>query len=248
MKRSVLGEPAASTEYNENRRLTSDLFHQLSQPLTTLCCALELAVLQSPTTHEYGEIVNQALQQAEKASALATAIRELLDASHAGENAEVLDLQRAVGDAVGDMLPVAESAGIELDLVPRSRCPVWFDARRLRQGLFHLLGSLIGTGRRGSVLKIEIEAREPQAKLCLRVSGVTGRNGTSEPQPDRELQQRLELGISRTIFEAAGSTFNVERGVQALVVNVRLPRKPLEKHEPQRTQRYSKETRRSDPS
>jgi signal transduction histidine kinase len=220
VKQTALRGPAASPEYIESRRLTSDLFHQLSQPLTTLCCALELAILQSPTAREYGQIVNQALQQAEKASALATAIRELLDASHAGENAEALDLQRAVGDAVGDMLPVAESAGIEFDFVPRPPCPAWFDPKRLRQGLFHLLGSLIGMGRRGSVLKIVMEARGPQVKLCVTVSGVARGNGTFEPQPDRELQQRLELGISQAIFEAAGGSFSVERGAQGLTVKV----------------------------
>ncbi len=32
----------------ESQQLVSDLFHQLSQPLTTLCCALELALLQTP--------------------------------------------------------------------------------------------------------------------------------------------------------------------------------------------------------
>jgi signal transduction histidine kinase len=247
MKQTVLRE-AGSTDYKEGRRLTSDLFHQLSQPLTTLCCALELAVLQSPTTQEYCQIVNQALQQAERASALATAIRELFDASHVGENADVLDLQRAVGDAVGDMLPVAVSAGIELNLVPRSQCPVWFDAKRLRQGIFHLLASLIGIGRRGSVLKIELNARGLQTKLCLTLSGVAGRNGTSEPQPDRELQQRLELGISRAIFQAAGGSFNVERNAQLFMVNVRLSRKALEKHESPKTQTYTKESRGFEPS
>jgi len=30
----------------ERRRLSSDLFHALSQPLTALCCSLELVTLQ----------------------------------------------------------------------------------------------------------------------------------------------------------------------------------------------------------
>ena len=90
--------------------------------------------------------MSQALVQAEKASELATAIRELLDASHPGEKANIFDLSHAVGDAVGDLLLVAESAGVEIAYVPPPPCPVWFDSHRLRQGLFHLLGSLIGMG------------------------------------------------------------------------------------------------------
>ena len=113
--------------------------------LTTLCCALELALLQSPTLEQYGEIVTQALGQAEKASSLATAIREQFDAGQPGGSGELLDLRRAVEEAIADLLPVAESAGVQVGFVPGLACPVWFDTPRLRQGLFHLVGFAIGS-------------------------------------------------------------------------------------------------------
>ncbi len=222
MKPPALAGPAAAAE-GEIRQLTSDLFHELSQPLTNLCCSLELALLQSPTTEEYTQIVSQALLQAEKASGLATAIRELLDAGHPGEKADVLDLSHATGDAVDDLLPVAESAGVEITYLPQPACPVWFDPHRLRQGLFHLLGSLIGMGAHGSVLRIELEASGPQTVLALKLSAIADNIGESEPQPDRELLQRLELGLSRAIFEAAGGVFSVERGSGSMFVRVSLP-------------------------
>ena len=212
---------ASGAAEGEIRQLTSDLFHELSQPLTNLCCSLELSLLQSPTTEEYGQIVSQALLQAEKASGLATAIRELLDAGHAGEKAEVLDLSRAISDAAGDLLPVAESAGVNLDYFPGSECPVWFDAHRLRQGLFHLLGSFIGMGGPGSVLRMDLETTGTEIGLDLTVSGVSDSNRTSAPQS--ELMQRLELGISRSIFEAAGATFTLKRGSRSIQVRVCLP-------------------------
>ena len=40
----------------ESRQLVSDLFHQLSQPLTTLCCSLELALLQTPTLNNIARL------------------------------------------------------------------------------------------------------------------------------------------------------------------------------------------------
>ena len=88
----------------------SDLFHQVNQPLTTLCCSMELALIQAPTAEEYRTIVAQALNQAEKAAALATAIQELFDPTQAGEAAEFLDLRQAVQEAIVEWLPVAESA------------------------------------------------------------------------------------------------------------------------------------------
>jgi hypothetical protein len=108
-------EPRAESE---SRELVSDLFHRLSQPLTTLCCSLELAQLQTPSAESYSEVVGHALAQTEKVSALATAIRELFDAGHAGPVGEVLELRRAVEDAVADLLPVAESAGVQVGCAP----------------------------------------------------------------------------------------------------------------------------------
>jgi hypothetical protein len=49
---------------------------------------------------------------------------------------EVLELRWAVEGAVGDLLPVAESAGVHVCRSLRSPCPVGFDAHRLRQGYF----------------------------------------------------------------------------------------------------------------
>ncbi|MFL6305544.1 MAG: sensor histidine kinase [Candidatus Sulfotelmatobacter sp.] len=251
MKLPALADPTEAADC-EIRQLTSDLFHELSQPLTNLCCSLELALLQSPTAKEYRQIVSRALVQAEKASELATAIRELLDASHPGEKAGVFDLSQAVGDAVGDVMLVAEAAGVEIAYVAPPLCPVWFDAHRLRQGLFHLLGSLISMGSPGSVLKIKLDDCGPQTGLCLNLSGMADSNGESDRQSgrqsDQELLQRLELGIARTIFEAAGGSFSLERRTQSFTVNVLLPRKAMEQHEPQRTQRYTKENQGLEPS
>ncbi len=120
MNLAAMGNPTAAA-LTESQQLVSDLFHQLSQPLTTLCCALELALLQTPTREQYGEIVSQALGQAEKASALATAIRELFDAGQPGGSGDLLELRRAVEEAVADLLPVAESAGVQVCLCARIR-------------------------------------------------------------------------------------------------------------------------------
>ncbi len=204
------------------RQLASDLFHQLSQPLTTLCCSLELALLQTPSAKEYGEIVSQALLQAEKASTLALAAQELVDAHRPGENLEVLDLRGAVEETVSDLLPVAEASEINLAYVPRSACAIFFDAQRLRQGLFHLLTSLIDEGGKGSVVKVGLEENGQEAVLSLTLSGAGASCGTSGTGPDRELLQRLGLGIARAIFEAAGSTFKVQRLARSLTVQARI--------------------------
>jgi C4-dicarboxylate-specific signal transduction histidine kinase len=205
----------------ESQQLVSDLFHQLSQPLTTLCCALELALLQTPTLEQYGEIVSQALDQAEKASALATAIRELSGAGQPGGSGDLLELRREVEEAIADLLPVAESAGVQVCFAPGPACPVWFDASRLRQGLFHLVGFAIGSG---AAVAIELAERAAQAMLGLTISG-PGVGGDTPADPGLELWRRLGLGIARAIFEASGGSCRVERSPASLRVEVRILQK-----------------------
>ena len=218
-----MGNPTAAA-LTESQQLVSDLFHQLSQPLTTLCCGLELALLQTPSREQYGEIVSQALGQAEKASALATAIRELFDAGQPSGRGDLLELRRAVEEVITDLLPVAESAGVQVCFVPGSACAVWFDASRLRQGLFHLLGFAIGSSGSGAALTIDLAEPGAEALLALTISG-PGAGHDHAPDSNLELWRRLGLGIARAIFEAPGGSCEVQRSPASLHVEVRILRK-----------------------
>ena len=192
----------------EPRQLGSDLFHALSQPLTALCCSLELALQQTLTAEEYRESVSRALMQAERVSWLTMGIRELFEAGQAGEDCEVLPLQVAVASAIDDVLPVAETAGVRICWVRGPACPVWFEAQRLRSALFHLLGFAVGCGGRGSVVRIELGECGEQSRLTLTVSESPEDDQalgliSADDDPHRKLAQRLGLGIARAIFEAA---------------------------------------------
>jgi signal transduction histidine kinase len=224
MKLVTVGNPPATAE-DEFRQLVSDLFHQLSQPLTTLCCSLELALLQTPTADQYDEIVSQALIQTERASATATAIRELFDAGRVPGGGEILELRRAVEEAIADLLPVAESSGVDLRYLSGPPCRLWFDASRLRQGLFHLFGFVIGSGGAADVVKIALAERSAEVTVVLELSGNGVRASPDETNSDLELLRRLGLGIARAIFEAAGGSVTVEPGAECKSVEVRLPRK-----------------------
>lgn len=206
----------------ESQQLVSELLHQLSQPLTTLCCALELALLQTPTAEQYVEIVSQALGQAEKVSELTNAIRELFDAGRPGESGEVLDLRGAVEGAIADLLPVAESIGVQVCCVPGPLCPVRFDGPRLRQALFHLIAFAIGSGSAGATVTIELAGHGSEAMLALTVVGPGVSDGRSADS-DLEPLRHLGLGIARAIFEAQGGSFRAGWSAEGLSVEVGLP-------------------------
>jgi hypothetical protein len=214
----------------EPQRLACDLFHALSQPLTTLCCSLELALQQALTQEQYRECVIGALAQVERASWLAMGVRELLDAGEPGEDSEPLQLQAAVHDAVTDLLTVAESARVRICYLPSSSGRVRFEAQRLRRGLFHLVGFTVGWAARAAVVRIELVDVAEDVVLGLTVSDEDAAAGTG-PQhagEDRRscehLARRLGLGIARATFEAAGGSFRVQLADNRLSVEVRLRR------------------------
>ena len=141
----------------------------------------------------------------------------------------MLELHWAVEHAVGDLLLLAESAGVRICYSPRSPCPVWFETQRLRQGLFHLLGFGVASGGSGAVMKIELEERGMEVLLAL---NITGRNecdeasagGPDHGPPPHDLVLRLGLGIARAIFEAAGGSLRLRQEADCLTVEVRLLR------------------------
>ena len=206
----------------EPRQLVADLFHALSQPLTTLCCSLELTLQQAATAEVYRECVTRALTDAERVSWLSTGIRELLESGQASEDCELLPLRDAVRAAIDDLLLLAESKGVRIYYSPEAAGLVWFEARRLRQGLFHVLQSTVSAGGPGATVRIEVAETEEEVVLALTVSGEAHNSNLSD---DEQLALRLGLGIARATFEAAGGHFRVERGIDGLGLRVWLDRK-----------------------
>ena len=216
----------------DSRRLGTDLFHALSQPLTALCCSLELSLQQTLTADEYRESASRALQQAERVSWLTTAIRELFDAGQAGEEPEILQLREAVASAISDLSLVAESEGVEIRYLPETPCPVWFEAERLRRGLFHWLGFGISACTRGETVELELKDSGIEVVMRMTISGASptfSRKLALTPSDGGQveaLSRRLGLGIALAIFQAAGGRCKAgaedDRGCRSL--EILLPR------------------------
>ncbi len=107
---------AASTELAPRRDFASNVFHDLSQPLTALHCSLELALLRDQTGEEFRTSVESALQNAERLRQRLLLLRELSDADDPGDVAMPLALDRLLQQLCEDMVPLFESAGRSLEL------------------------------------------------------------------------------------------------------------------------------------
>jgi K+-sensing histidine kinase KdpD len=239
--------PGSATVDAEYQQLMSDVFHDLSQPLSTLTCLVEVNLLLSRPAKQLRHDLKIALKQVHSIVRLIRALRELVDAGNAHQDQQVLPLAGCLREVVADLLPVAELANVKLSLLCRSGtsssdCLVNFQASRLRQALFHLLEFALGSAAAGAEVKITAGDEDEAARLTVAISAVTistiviseaggsgpkaraaGGTAESAERKQRELKRRLGLAIARRIFESAAGSLHTEDSGERLWLEVRLP-------------------------
>jgi signal transduction histidine kinase len=229
---TATGTSSALNE-SERRQLVAELFHALSQPLTALRCSLEMALSGRFSPGPSQENLHLALEHAEQIARLATGIRELVETDGPGGASVIVNLESSLGEAVVDLVPVAESAGIQLRLHAPDPCPVLAEPRRLRQALFYLVESALAAAGPGESVDVEAGERDRQAMVLLTISrsrtpatGAVPWPGTAGEEKDRDLGRRLGLAIASRTFEAAGGSLYAEEDERCWRLRLRLPLAP----------------------
>jgi signal transduction histidine kinase len=226
--------PVRTTAACEYQQLMSDMLHDLSQPLSTITCLLEVNLLLSHSAKQSRHNGQIALQQVRSVVWLFRALRELWEAGNADQDRQVVPLVVCLREVVADLLPVAESAKVKLSLTSNSDCRVNFQASRLRQALFHLLEFALGSSTPGAEVKITAreadEARVTVAISAVEVSGSEAKAGGSAAEStewkQRDLKRRLGLAVAWRIFESAGGNLRIEEAGGRSRLEVFLPLAP----------------------
>ena len=217
-------EIAANCEY---QNLLADLFHALSQPLTTVQLCLSGSLQKPQSAEGYRRDLRMALREAKTVVSLITAIRELLACGAGNGQPHKSDLSACVREVVDDLLPVAKSAGLQLSLTCRGSCHVKLEASRLRQGVFYVIESALNHSRRGSEIGIWVTQEGSDSGLTIRIPALLRKNrrvplksvGTAS-----DLRQRWTLAIARHTFESAAGSFRIRQGPRQTTLIIRLPR------------------------
>jgi len=188
--------------------LFSDLFHQLSQPLTALQCALELSLARDRTAEQFRSSVALALENSGRLRACLLRIRALRDADDPGHPGTVAveEIFRLLHE---EMLPLLEAAAVCWRMEEMS-ASVQADRAKLKAGLFHLFLHLLEEFHRGElrVRLQEVSRRRVQINITLQAAVANG-------NPDGEFL----LEIARRSFRAMGGELILCRtgGVRPLV-------------------------------
>ena len=201
--------PARSDEHE-----LSELCHALSQPLTALRCALDLALRDGAEREIY---VAGALSQCERATRILAVAQSLAAAASPPTAGEDLDLAWTLRKILEELRPIAEAQGCHLDLNCLGEMRVCMEPARLRSILYGVIYAALRHGHHfdvrlcltrdnGYVLTLETRPFQPLSKLTANL-GVLSQ--------DRHL---LGLAIAERALTAAGGMLLFEAESGAMVV------------------------------
>ncbi len=162
------------------RRFTSDVSHELRTPLTTVRMAADLIFSEregfaAPVARS-AELLQAELDRFENLLAELLEISRF-DAGFAALDAEPADLGPLVMRVVVRLRPVAERAGVVVDVdLPADPVVAEVDVRRVERILRNLIGNAIEHADRRPV-KVRLAAREGAAAVTVRDHGVGLKSG-----------------------------------------------------------------------
>jgi signal transduction histidine kinase len=229
------------TADGEYQQLTSDLLHDLSQPLSTLTCLLEVNLLLSRPLKQVRHDLKIALQQMHWIVRLFRGLRELTEAGNWGQEDERVALASCLRDVVAQLSPMATPSRVELSVSSGSECAVNFQVGRLRQALVHLIEFALSSAAIDGAVAITVDEEGEGVRLTIVVSPTVSTSvelapdnrverTTAESQEEKQRQwnRRLGLAIARRIFEAggaetAGASFKMEASGDRLQLEVCFP-------------------------
>jgi len=216
-----------ATRLLQNQEILGELLHSVSQPLTTLCCSLELSIEKAAGQQQ--EAVAAALEQAERVIGQVRLLREYLDAELAVPAARPVAFAPVLRWVVDQLSSVAAVNQVLLKLTATSSATIAMPEARLRLALQYLLGTLIEVQPPKSTITFRFEESGAESVLCARAEGASAprapvRSGRHEnADPAIQTSRKVRLAIAARALESAGASLTVGGAAPCNFV-IRIPR------------------------
>jgi K+-sensing histidine kinase KdpD len=189
----------------------SEVFHDLSQPLTALECNLELSLRCDKTVADFVERIQTALETVGHLRQRMLLVHALNHAADSGGITDTADLNEIILELHGDLLPVfeAEQRSLALETIPAAAM-VRVPRSKLTQALFYFLEYLFRYAPEESTTNLQVGITE-QGTAALRIVSESclpltpfGDN-CAEPYA-------CEVELARRTFHAVGGDFEFVSG------------------------------------
>ncbi len=203
-----MASTSAPDQRSSEAAFLSEVFHDLSQPLTALHCTLDLALQQDRTVVQLRASVQSALDNAERLRQRLLLIRALKDANDPGEFAELIDVSALLRELAEDMSPLFDSSGRTLALhIGDEPLLVRADKTRLVRGLFAFVEYLFRYLPERATLAVGLDhGTEGRAEIRIESPGYlpVGPDSGAGGSP-----YSCETELVRRTFLAAGGEFEL---------------------------------------
>lgn len=219
----------------DREQLVSDLFHELSQPLTTISCCLESLKRRGAAARNRRDM-RIALQQVGKVIRLISDLRELVGTGGACDPSHRSSLDVCLKQTVRDRLPDAERARVGRLTFWGSPLYVPIESTQLKHAMVRLIEFILNCSFSGSKLNIKAFPANNEIVLTMRTSKsrkIMKRHfQNARNEQNLSLDSRIAVAIARRSFESAHGRLEVRRHGGLISMQVRLPKASQEPAQP----------------
>ncbi|MGA7686053.1 MAG: hypothetical protein WCC32_01120 [Terriglobales bacterium] len=225
---------ATVTSLPQNPGVLQDLLHLLSQPLTTLHCALEHSLTQDET--ERSEEVVVALEQTGRLIEAVRLMREYLEAEEGCFLAEPFPVGLAMENVLDQLSVLTEARGIHLFACGASKAAIPVKGTWLERALFYLIGLVLEGEPAGRAITLVLEDGDSQSvisghSLPTYLSSARPPDRPSdllshvhcENSPDSNTLRQVKMEIARRVLESSGASLEFYPGSKC-GFTIRLPK------------------------
>jgi two-component system, OmpR family, heavy metal sensor histidine kinase CusS len=156
-----------SAHVEERRKMISEAFHTLNQPLTGLHCGLEIALQKPRSDEEYRQRIGDGIDNAGAILQFVRAIRQLVEAGDPGERFGTVDLAAVLSQLEGELEVVAEALQVRVAVHHNGGCKVMADPLKLMAALGTLADERVRRSGAGAHVELRMEVIGSVAKITL---------------------------------------------------------------------------------
>ncbi len=196
------------------------IIHLLSQPLTAFRGSLELALGADSSVEDYRKTIAEALEQADRVTALLVSLRELAASEEPGDRTQTVLLTALLKEAVGDLAPLAALRRVTVRLESKLDVYVHAESRRLRHAIFKIVHHVIECGPEGKTIHIKLSTADQRARLLVTDHGpfpgapdlkdLSDYSSLAHLFLEATKRGSLDWVIAKRTLEAQGGTLHVE--------------------------------------
>ena len=202
---------SAGTNRGLSPGVLRDLLHFVSQPLTTLHCALENSVARDEV--ESSDDILLALEQTERVIEAVRLMRDYVEAEQVGSAAAPVALTSAIDSVLEQLAVLAEARGVRLFACGVSQTTILACDALLQRALLYLVGALIECGPAGRAITVLIEDGASQCVISGHSFAATSSlDCPSQCAPDSIVLRQAKIAIAQRAFESSGASVEFYSG------------------------------------